>query len=209
MEVGKGGLIMKMQRKHRTLVAGALAAAMFAGCASTEMTGTWTAPTAPGAALSRIAVICMTQDEGLRRMAEDAAAAQLTGAQAVPGYQALGDVDMHDPQAVNEKLEAQGFEGVLVMRLTSVSEQVVPTAGPGPTFVGYYGWAAPMVYSPTYLQTETVVHMVTNLYSLKEEGKLIWSGASKTFNPASGHDAVADVAREVAKYLEKQHIVAG
>jgi hypothetical protein len=199
---------MKTQRKHRSLVAGALAAAMLVGCASTEMTGTWTAPGAPGAALSRIAVIAMTQQEGLRRMAEDAAAAQLSGAQAVPSYQVLGDVDMHDAQAVNEKLEALGFQGVLVMRLTRVSENVVPVSA-GPTFVGYYGWAAPMAYSPTYLQTETVVHMVTNLYSLKEEGKLIWSGASKTFDPASTQAVAADVAREVAKQLQKQHIVAG
>ena len=177
------------------------------GCASTEITGTWTAPGAPGANLSRVAVICMTKEEGVRRMAENAAAAELGGAQAVPSYQVLGDTDLQDAQAVNEKLEAQGFQAVLVMRLAGVSENVVPVAGPA-TFVGYYGWAAPRVYSPTYLQTETVVHMVTNLYSLKEEGKLIWSGTSKTFDPASAQATAGGVARAVAKELAHQHILA-
>jgi hypothetical protein len=187
----------------------ALAVALTAfGCASTELTSTWTAPNAKGAALSRVAVICMTKDEGIRRMAEDAAAAELGGAQAVPGYQVLGDTDLHDARNVNEKLEAQGFQAVLVMRLAGVNEQVTTVVGP-PTFVGYYGWAAPTVYNPAYLQTETIVHVVTNLYSLKEEGKLIWSGASKTFDPASVRDTVADVAHAVAKRLEDEHILAG
>lgn len=201
---------MTTHRSYRTVIAGgALAAALTAfGCASTQITSTWTAPSAKGAALSRVAVICMTKDEGIRRMAEDAAAAQLAGAQAVPGYQILGDTDLHNAGDVNEKLEALGFQAVLVMRFAGVNEQVTAVAGP-PTFVGYYGWAAPMVYGPTYLQTETIVHMVTNLYSVKEEGKLLWSGASKTFDPSSMRDAVADVARAVAKQLEDEHILAG
>src|SRR5215471_20291781 len=110
---------MNTQPTHKALIAaGALAVALAVfGCASTEMTGTWTAPGAPGANLSRVAVIAMSNQEGIRRMAEDAAAAELAGAQAVPSYQVLGDTDLRDAQAVNEKLEAQGFQGVLVMRL--------------------------------------------------------------------------------------------
>ena len=90
------------------------------GCASTEMTSTWTDPSAKGSELSKIAVICMTKDEGMRRMAEDTAASQLAVAQATPSYQVLGDVDLHDAQAVKSKLQSQGFQGVLIMRLTRV-----------------------------------------------------------------------------------------
>ena len=43
---------------------------------------------------------CMTKDPGLRRMAEDATAAQMAGAQATPSYQVLGDSDLKDRAAV-------------------------------------------------------------------------------------------------------------
>jgi hypothetical protein len=177
------------------------------GCASTEMTSTWTDPAAKGAGLSKIAVVCMSKDDGMRRMAEDAAAAQMPVAQAVPSYQVLGDVDLHDAQAVQRKLESQGFQGVLVMRLTRVDEQVTPVGGPYGTFDGYYAWADPMVYGPGYLETDTIVHVISNLYSLKDQGKLIWSGMSKTFDPASAKAVVTGVSKAVAKSIEKDRLV--
>src|SRR5690348_1153960 len=115
-----------MLTKGKTLAAtAALAIATLAtGCATTEMTSTWADPSAKGAAMSRIAVICITKDPGLRRMAEDTTAAQMAGAQATPSYQVLGDTDLKDRAAVKEKLKAGGFNGVLVMRLAGVTQQV-------------------------------------------------------------------------------------
>src|SRR5436305_10911924 len=108
-------------------------------CATTEMTNTWTDPSAKGAAMSRIAVVCLSRDPGLRRMAEDTTAAQMAGAQATPSYQALGETDLKDRPTVKAKLKAAGFNGVLVMRLAGVTEQVTAT-GPYDTFDGYYDW---------------------------------------------------------------------
>jgi hypothetical protein len=174
------------------------------GCASTEMTNTWTDPSAKGASLSKVAVVCMTKDEGLRRMAEDAAAAQLQGAQAVPSYRVLGDTDLKDRAAVKAKLMEQGFQGVLMMRMAGVTEQVNPVAYG--TFDGYYGWAAGTVYDPAYLQTETVVHVISSLYSLQDD-KLIWSGTSQTFDPASAKSFMTSVSKAVAKSIEKDRLV--
>jgi hypothetical protein len=183
----------------------ALALAVVAtGCASTEMTSTWTDPSAKGAGLSKVAVICMTQDPGVRRMAETSAAANLQGAQAVPSYQALGDTDMKNFGAVKQQLTAQGFQGVLVMRIAGVNERV--STVPYGTFGGYYGWAGSMVYAPGYVQTDTIVHMVSNLYSLPDQ-KLIWSGQSQTFDPASTQAFMSDVSKAVAKSLQKDRLI--
>ena len=137
-----------MVTKGKTLAATtALAIATLAmGCASTEMTGTWTDPSAKGAAMSKIAVVAMTKDPGLRRMAEDATASQMSGAQAVPSYQILGETDLKDRTAVKAKLRDAGFNGVLIMRMAGVTEQV--DAVPYGTFDGYYGWAGDAVYGP-------------------------------------------------------------
>jgi hypothetical protein len=175
-------------------------------CASTEMTSTWTDPAARGASLSKVAVICLAKDPGLRRMAENSAAANLKGADAVPSYQVLGDADLKNRDLVKTKLTSQGFQGVLVMRIASVNEQVTPVGGPYGTFDGYYDWAGAAVYSPGYLQTDTIVHVVSNLYSLNDD-KLIWSGVSQTFDPASAQSFMNDVSKAVAKSVEKDRLV--
>lgn len=195
----------RLQIGSSTIACAALGLTLaLAGCASTDMTSTWTDPSAKGASLSKVAVIAFARDPGLRRMAEDSAAQQLVGAQAVPSYQVLGDTDLKDREAVKAKLSEQGFQGVLLMRMAGVTERVDPAMYG--SFDGYYGWAAGAVYDPAYLQTETVVHVVSHLYSLPND-KLIWSGVSQTFNPASAHEFMTSVSKAVAKSIQKDRLV--
>jgi hypothetical protein len=177
--------------------------ALAASCASTDMTSTWTDPTAKGAALSKIAVICMTPDPGLRRMAEDTAASQMANAQAIPSYQILNDDDLKDREMVKAKLRAAGVNGVLVMRMAGVSERISPTSYG--TFDDYYTYAGSAIYAPGYT-TETVVKVVSNLYSL-DQNKLIWSGVSQTFDPASAKEFMTSVSKAVAKSLQKDRLI--
>jgi hypothetical protein len=200
-------IMAKLNGRMAGAAALALGVAMAVGCASTAMSSTWTDPSAKGAELSKVAVVCLTKDPGLRRMAENTAAANLKGAQAVPSYQVLGETDLRNREAVKQQLTSQGFQGVLVMRLGGVSEQVTAMpGGPYGTFDGYYDWAGNMVYAPGYLQTDTVVHVVSNLYSLEDQ-KLIWTGVSQTFDPASAQSFMNDVSKAVAKSLEKDRVV--
>ena len=184
------------------LAAGVLAAS----CATTDMTSTWTDPNAKHAALSNIAVISMTPDPGLRRMAEETAAAQMKGAHAVPSYQVLSDADLRDREVVKVKLKEAGFDGVLIMRVTGVSEQVSMVGGPYGSFDAYYNYAGSTLASPGYLKTDKIVHVLSNLYSL-EENKLIWSGVSETFDPSSTKSFVKDVSKAVAKSLHKDRLI--
>jgi len=181
-------------------------ATLAAGCASTQMTDTWTAPEAKGAELSKVAVIAMAKDPGLRRMAETTAAQNLVGAQAVPGYQVLGDTDLKDKDAVQEKLKSQGFQAVLLMRVAGVNERVDFAAAPYATFGGYYGMVAPGIYDPGFVQTDTIVHVISTLYSLEDQ-KLIWSGTSQSFDPASAQSFMNDVSKAVAKSLQKDRVI--
>jgi hypothetical protein len=197
-----------MNKRSAIAVGGAIGLAVLAmSCASTEMTSTWTDPSARGAALSRIAVVCLTKDAGARRMCEDAAASQLLGVQATPSYQALGDTELRNREAVKAQLKSAGFQGVLVMRMTGVTEQVTAVDGPYGTFDGYYNWAGAAVYDPGYLQTDTVVHVISDLFSLQGQEKLIWSGVSQTFDPASSKSAVVDVSKAVAKSMQKDRVI--
>ena len=194
------------KRVGASLLGGLALAAVAASCASTDMTSTWTDPAAKGTALSKVAVLCMTKDEGLRRMAEDTAAAQMQGAQAIPSYQVLADTDLKDREAVKAKLQAAGVNGVLVMRMTGVTEQASVVGGPYGTFDGYYAYAGSAMYAPAYVETDKIVHVVSNLYSL-DQNKLIWSGTSQTFDPASAKSFMTDVSKAVAKSLQKDRLI--
>ena len=189
-------------------LAGLALAAVVASCATTEMTNTWTDPAAKGTALSKVAIVCMSKDPGLRRQGEDGAAAQLRqkGAQAIASYQLLGDTDLKDREAAKAKLKAAGVDGVLVLRVTHVSEQVTAVDGPYGTFDGYYDWAGEQAFAPGYLETDTIVHVVSNLYYLNKN-KLIWSGTSKTFDPASAAQFMGDVSKAVATSLQKDRLI--
>jgi hypothetical protein len=180
--------------------------ALGAGCASTEMTDTWTAPQAKGAELSKVAVIAMAKDPGLRRMAETTAAQNMVGAQAVPGYQVLGDTDLRDKDAVQAKLKSQGFQAVLLMRVAGVNERVDFTGTPFATFGDYYGYVGDRIYDPGFVQTDTIVHVISTLYSLEDQ-KLIWSGTSQSFDPASAKSFMNDVSKAVAKSLQKDRVI--
>jgi hypothetical protein len=198
--------------RNRRAQAGILAiggfalATLVASCASTDMTSTWTDPSAKGASITRVAVVALTKDPGLRRMAEDTTAANLKGAQAVPSYQIVGDTELKDREAMKAKLRAAGMNAALVMRMSGVTEQVTAVDGPYGTFDGYYDFAAGGVYDPAYLQTDTVVHMISNLYDL-ERNKLIWSGVSETFDPTSVSSNMKSVSKAVAKSLQKDRLV--
>jgi len=121
---------MKTRLDGRGSVAAWVLAVVGVSCASTKMTSTWTDPSARGAELSKVAVIYMVKDPSLRRIAEDTAAANLSGAQAVPSYRVLSNVDLQNREAVEQQLASHGFQGVLVMHLAGVSERVTLVGGP-------------------------------------------------------------------------------
>jgi hypothetical protein len=185
--------------KHLMMVA----AVATLGCASGGMSNTWTDPSARGASLSTVAVVCVTKDPDLRRIAEDAVAWQLVGAHAVPSYRVLGEVDVERRDVMEAKLKELGFQGALVMRIVRVTQHTSPATSGGFT---YFGSPSGPMYSPPYLEPDTEVHVVSNLYAL-QEGRLIWSGVSRNFDPASANAFMADLSRAVAKSIQKDRLV--
>jgi len=191
---------MNVNKTMSVLVAGLTLAV--GACSSTQMTSTWKDPNAGVKPLSRVAVVCMAKDEGVRRMAEDEVAAQL-GPKVTPSYKLLATTDLKDRQAVKAKLGREGFDGVMIMRLGGVSEQITPGAGPYATFGGYYDWAYTSAYAP---EVNTTVHVMTSVYSLPDE-KMIWAGTSQTFDPNSVREVLDGVSKAVAKELQKNHMI--
>jgi hypothetical protein len=193
-------------RSHSLLLVLALAALV--GCAAnTRLSSTYSDPalTAP-VGFTKVLVVVASGDQELRRQVEGQISVMMKRAEGVPAYLAIPESAIRDTQKVKEILLSNNYDGVIVARLVSATQETtwVDTSYAG--FWGYYGGLWPAVGSPGYLRTDTRVKLETKVYSLKDD-KLVWAGMSSTFNPESGEQLLKDVAAAVAADMKAKGVI--
>ena len=166
------------------------------GCTSASIESTWRSPTAPE--LTNVVTLSPAPDGVTRRSVEDQLAQQLSrhGVRAVPGYTVLSDQDLSDRAGMVAKLRADGFDGVVAMRLVGANQKLEYY----PAFDDYWGGAWGSVVP------ETVVRIQVNAYSLSNN-KLEWSAMSKSVDPDSENQVIGDVTKVVGDRLAKERII--
>jgi len=105
---------------------------------STKLEKTWTDPTfTPGsvAAYKKFLVIGNLKDESTRRIAEDKVVASFKNVTAVQSYTYLQPGDTAR-SSVEERLKKDGFDAVVIMRLSTVDKST--SYVPGTTYGGCY-----------------------------------------------------------------------
>ncbi len=170
---------------------------------STQITKSWTDPSwTPGGAepFKKVLVLASLKDASSQRIAEDKVVAAMKNVQAVQSYKYLQAGDTVQAR-VEEKLRKDGFDGIIVMRLTNVDKSLSYT--PGTAYGGWYGYryATPGYYSED--QTYTVT---TDFYSILQD-KLIWSGTTSTLNPTQFDQTVDDIITAIRNELVSKGLV--
>ena len=189
-------------------------AALLASCASTSFVSTWKAPDAQSLrGEGKVVTVVMTQNEGMRRSAEDSLAQEITkmGAKAgaIPAYSLIPNEPTQNEAAAQAALEQAGVGVIVVMRPTAVAQEISssPTASASYWHGGYYGYGWGAAYGPSMnIQTDTIVHIETLVYSMKQN-KLVWSGQSKTTNPSNLDALVKEVIYAVADEMKKGGLI--
>jgi len=188
------------------VLAGAL---VLAGCSSTRMVETWKADDLKPADLDfeKVIAIAITPDEARQRIAEDTLAASAERVPVVAAHRILGSADRRDVERLRAELEAQGFDGAVVVRMLGSTDRQrwVPGTTSG-GFYGYYGGYAGRVYDPGYMVTDTEVQIETSLHDI-QTGKLLWSGVSETLNPTKVEKLIEEVVKAAAKSLRKDGLL--
>jgi hypothetical protein len=190
-------------RPHRfTLLS--LVALLASACASTQLVSTWKEPGTGSVYFRNVIAVAPVKDPAVRRALEDELSKDLINTHAVPSYTVLSDEELKDPEKLKEKVAALGFDGMVVFRIVSVDKEAtwVPGTYAGP-YWAFGGW--PM-YDYGYVQTDTVVRVDTNVYSVGDN-RLVWASTSKTFNPGSAKKLVDSVAKAVAKEMKREGLV--
>jgi hypothetical protein len=215
------------------LLAAAAGIALLTGlvaCNSTTLETAWKAPEVGSIKFSKVLVVGIAPVNSLRRPIEDAMKAQITAVPAVASYELLPDpADQLDAKKIGAALQAGGFDGLVTMRMIAFEDEV--TYNPGgmvPTgytsFYSYYtpGYAlapyyrsypgaymgAPMAYEyvPPSVTTDHIMSIETNIYDARD-GKLIWTGMSRTINPSESDNLIADVVGVVKAKLREQKLI--
>jgi hypothetical protein len=206
-------------KKYTMMALIVLAGISTAGFGSTKLAYSWRNSNAPSGPFKNIMVLALNGQAANRAQFEDVLTAAITksGMQAVQSYSLIPRPNLTPINMENLRnvVQGQGFDAVLVSRIVQyhksvheVQDPIFPLEPYYATFYGYYGAVSPMLYAPTYLQTEQKVQVETNLYATTTpEGVLVWTGTSDTVNPRNVNDAINAIAKLVDEQLLKQNLI--
>jgi hypothetical protein len=192
------------------LAAFGLAACVGACAASSlEQSSAEAGATPESFAFSKVLVIALARDESVRRSAERALDRVLSEGPrgragklvAVPSYEVLTASDLGDIQATKPKLEAAGFDGVVLLAYSSSEHWV--NAQPAGFWYDYGHGGGSMLYDPGAVSVQSVVRANVRIYSLRED-RMLWSGTSRSDAPGRVEELVVSVAAAVADDLDRR-----
>ena len=184
------------------------------GCSGTRLTDVWRDAGYTGGPFRQVAVFVLGTDPAVRKLVEDEFVRRLPmSTRGIGGYGLVPEAEQGDIAKARERLRAGGFDGVMIARLVRVE-------GPRPWSAGSLQ-QVPVSYRTlenyyvtTYQETErssdlrpTIVHVQMNVYAVASEA-LVWSAASRTFNPDETRDVAGDVAKLAVEDLQKAGILA-
>jgi len=199
--------------KTKILISLILIGFMFACGPSTKLEKSWADPsfTASMQPFTKILVIAPLRDQNSQRIAEDKIVSKLKkGVTGVQSYQYLqpGDTAL---VLVESKLTKEGFDGVILMRLTTIEKSL--TYNQGAYYGGYYGYRGYGYggyygggYAPGYYSEDKTFMVETNFYRISDR-KLLWSGTTSTLNPTSLDSSLDAIIYTIKYELEKKGLI--
>ena len=195
-----------------TLALGALAL-MLCACASTKLINNWRDSGYAGPPLTKILIIGVTKQSGIRRTFEDIFAEQLRAhhVEAIQSYTLIPDDGEVPQERLAQAVRESSAQGLLITRLVKVDRQTqyYPGTYVGPRLGGFYGfyslaWIG--FYDPPQAYTYDVVTSETSLFEAKTN-RLLWSGISETFSPQDVKKDTSEFASVILKALAEQGLV--
>jgi hypothetical protein len=202
-----------MKVSGRSLAAAFGSVLLLWACASTKLVNTWRDSAYTGPPLTKILIIGVTKQSGIRRTFEDIFAARLRADRvtAIQSYTLIPEDGEVSHERLARAVEESGVDGVLITRLVRVDRQVqiYPGTYVGPPFVGFYGFYSSAwvgFYEPPQVYAYDVVTSETTLFEAKND-RVIWSGTSETFAPQNVRKDTQEFVSIMAQALAAQGMI--
>jgi hypothetical protein len=168
------------------------------------MVATWRDPNATSVHFNRVLAVAPSHDPVLRRSAEDELVRRIGPDRAVQSYRFFTEAQLADRQALQQRAQQLGFDGMVVFRVANVQREA--TWVPGTYWGPYYAIGGWPMWDPGYVRTDTVVSVETDVYSVPDD-RLVWASRSRTYDPRSMQHLVDDVTKAVGKQMRKQGLL--
>jgi hypothetical protein len=186
-----------------------LAATTLSGCATTQAVSSWRDPSYKGQLRKVVIAVAGATNLTTRRTSEDAIVARLPPGSAVASYQVVPPGDEGNTEKVRALLQAQGFDGAVIIRIVGVEENVVVTNVAYPaTPYGYWGYSYAGYYSQPMVDVQKIVSVEGKLYDLATE-KQLWSQLTRSTDPTSRQQTAADIVDIMSTSLIEARIIVG
>jgi hypothetical protein len=200
--------IMKKQFFLALLFAGSLVACT----TQTQIQNSWRDPnvTIQNPGVHKIVVAALLYDQGVRRQVEDYMASLYPG-KATPSYLISGDSLMTNEDEYSQKLQNEGYDGIVIMKQVNMNISQHYVAGQFPayyhTWGGYWGngWGTSYYFpgSPGHFATDRTWIVQVNVYSLPKNA-LIWSANTKTTDPGGRVPLFEDVCNAIRYQMKSE-----
>jgi hypothetical protein len=189
----------------------AVAIALAACAPPTRLESVQVAPENPRAKLKNVLVVALVQNPAARQSYETemVKALQAAGVQAASSQALLPIGETPTREALQRLVAEKGFDAAVVgMLLDSRTEvRAVPPMGYS-GFYGYSAWAAPVAYSPGYLETTKTVVVETRVFRTEREAAPVFSATTESVDPAAMREDVTEpIAKLVVARLKKEGFV--
>lgn len=162
-----------------------------------------------GMQFKKVLVVGMAKEEWRRKVYENEFRTQLIKhkVEVLTAWQELPKGETISKEVFYKYFSDKNIDAVfVVMAAGSKTEETMTRAGSSNVYVGFYGFyvsSASYFYSPVTTSEETVVYMKTNIYETNE-GALIWSIKSQSFEPQNTGDVIKSVSYNVVSELTQQ-----
>lgn len=186
---------------------------IFASCKTTKIASSWAQPEKEVkiSNLHKVLVVALFHNETSRRKAEDQMVVYLKGI-GVVSYNYLDEnFNKNNEEAIHNLIRADNFDAAITMRLIDVDKEQVYVPNNNllnspnyyRNFSGYYYRNYPFYYQRGYYTNTKTYTVETVVFSILQD-KIIWSGLTKTTNPAGLVKMTEEISKVIYKKMVKQ-----
>jgi hypothetical protein len=181
------------------------AAAVLAGCSGTKPVQLWRDPTSQ-ATFRKVMVAVIGVDMATRRNTEEVLVKRL-GPGAIASYQVIPAGEEKDVEKLKGILREAAFEGVLVLRLMGVDQEITTTTMPGTVNVyGYWGYSHTAMYAQPTIDVRKIAKVESKLFDVVAE-KPVWALVTETVDPSKREVVIDEVTEIVVRELASAKLI--